>query len=165
MRQWYLTRGKEQRAKRRRESTLTGTLQAKQHKPNVQSHHESAAVFTPEYHERHPGEPEEYAGVFTSEEIETIKDVIYDYLNDSKEPPQENSVLGGVAGVLGTAALPALVKTAVDHSSTIKRMAGSFLGRLSTQQNGAPSKTPPDWSSQTQCQQPLSSNVCVDVIE
>ena len=72
--------------------------------------------------------------------------MIYDYLNEAKEPPKEGGVIGGMAAALGAAAAPAPLQTALNSGPAIKRVADSFLGRLSTQSNGGPSL---DW--RTRC--------------
>ena len=155
MRQWYLTRGKEQRKRRR---ALTGTLPAKQHRPNTDKPNDAgypgpAEIFSPEYHAT------EYNGVFDKEEVETIKDIVFDYLAEIKEP---KGGMGGIAAAVGTVAAPALIKTAFDNAAVIKRVGGAFLGRWLTPPNGVPSNTQSDLSSQTDCQPPSSLNACVD---
>ena len=135
MRQWYLTRGKDQRARKRgRGQPLTGTLQAKRVKPDASGHYAAAshfAPFDPECDEsRFEPHVRQYE-VFEHEEIETIKDIIFDYLNEEKEKEKEEkpkpSLMSGAVVAIGTAMAPVLAKTAYESRDAIKNV-GSFLG-------------------------------------
>ena len=175
MRQWYFTRGKDQRARKRgrkrgRGQSLTGTLQAKHHKPDAAGHHAAAshfAPFDPECNESGYEPHVRQYEVFEREEVETIKDIIFDYLNEEKEErgeekSEKSSVLGGTVIALGTAMVPVLVKTAYESRGAIKNV-GSFLGsRLWAQpsseaHSSGPASTPLSPGVSTELSPPSSS--------
>ena len=125
MHDWYVTRGK---AQRRGRQQCAAPVHPKRRKPNAPGDHEPeesnpAAYFGDLQDESGSGSQlQPYQGIFSREEIETIKDIIYDYF---EEKPEKSSVMGGVVSALGAAAVPALLKTAFD-AGTITT-AKSFL--------------------------------------
>ena len=64
---------------------------------------------------------------FCETECETIKDIIFDYLNEEKEEKEKPSMMSGAAVAIGTAMAPVLANTAYESRDAIKNV-GSFLG-------------------------------------